>query len=64
MNEQEIEQRITEIETSMTSGDFWSDKSKAQLLVRELQDLKNKKDGVNGFDAGNTIFYSFRRRRC
>ncbi|QQR49945.1 PCRF domain-containing protein [Candidatus Nomurabacteria bacterium] len=56
MNEQEIEQRITEIETSMTSGDFWSDKSKAQLLVRELQDLKNKKDGVNGFDAGNTIF--------
>jgi protein subunit release factor A len=24
--------------------------------VRELQDLKNKKDGVNGFDASNTIF--------
>ncbi len=56
MNEEEINSRISEIETLMTGGDFWSDKTRAQEMVRELQDLKNKKEGVNAFDRGNTIF--------
>lgn len=56
MNEQEIIARIQEIETAMSQADFWADKASAQTLVKELQDLKNKKDGVNAFDRGNTIF--------
>jgi peptide chain release factor 2 len=56
MNEEEINNRISEIETLMTGGDFWSDKVRAQEMVRELQELKNKKEGVDAFDRGNTIF--------
>ena len=37
----EKEKRITEIETLMQDSNFWTDKEKAQELVRELQELKN-----------------------
>ena len=56
MNEEEINNRIAEIETLMSEADFWSDKVRAQEMVRELQELKNKKEGVDAFDRGNTIF--------
>ena len=32
----ELENRSAEIETAMSGGDFWSDKDKAQAMVREL----------------------------
>ena len=51
----EIEKRIAEIETAMSGGDFWSDKDKAQALVRELGELKTKKEGAAQFDRVNGI---------
>ena len=51
----EIENRIAEIETAMSGGDFWSDKDKAQAMVRELGELKTKKEGVAQFDRANGI---------
>ena len=51
----EIEKRIAEIETVMSGGDFWSDKDKAQALVRELGELKTKKEGAAQFDRANGI---------
>ena len=51
----EIENRIAEIETAMGGGDFWSDKDKAQAMVRELGELKTKKEGVAQFDRANGI---------
>ena len=51
----EIENRIAEIETAMSGGDFWSDKDKAQAMVRELGELKTKKEGVAQFDRANAI---------
>jgi peptide chain release factor 2 len=55
MDTNEIDRKIAEIEARMSEADFWSDKAKAQAMVRELQDLKDKKEGVGGFDKGSAI---------
>jgi peptide chain release factor 2 len=55
MNPEQIDTRITEIEEAMTSNDFWSDKDKAQQMLRELAELKQKKEGKAAFDKGSAI---------
>lgn len=53
MKSSEIDNRIQEIETAMYEPDFWTDKTKAQAMLRELEDLKNEKEGASAFDKGN-----------
>lgn len=55
MDTNEIDARIAAIEEAMGQGDFWADKNKAQALIKELQDLKDKKEGIGGFDRGSAI---------
>lgn len=55
MDTGEIDARIQEIETLMAGGNFWDDKTQAQGMIRELQDLKQKREGVNAFDKGSAI---------
>ena len=55
MKSNEIDNRIQEIETAMYEADFWSDKAKAQAMLRELEDLKNKKEGASAFDKGDAV---------
>jgi peptide chain release factor 2 len=50
-----IEEKIKKLEEEMTSPDFWSDKNKAQNILKELSELKEKKEGVNKYDKGNAI---------
>ncbi len=54
-NLHDIEKKITDIELLMENPDFWDDKVKAQGLIRELQVLKDKKEGVGAFDRGSAI---------
>ncbi len=51
----EIENEIDKLEELMQSPDFWSDKNKAQNILRELALLKEKKEGVGKYDKGNAI---------
>ena len=51
----DIDTRIAEIETAMSGADFWSDKDQAQAMIRELGELKDKKEGVAAFDKGSAI---------
>lgn len=51
----EIDSKINEIEALMQSVDFWSDKVKAQELIRELGELKDKKEGLARYDKGGAI---------
>lgn len=53
--ESTIDQQIAHIETEMAGADFWADKEKAQAMIRELGELKAKKEGVVAFDRGNAI---------
>lgn len=55
MDKTAIENRIVEIEALMQGADFWSNKDKAQAMIRELQELKDKKDGVGKFDRGGAV---------
>jgi len=52
---EKIQQKISELEVSMTTTDFWNDKIRAQTTVKELQDLKNQLAGVGKYDIGNAI---------
>ena len=55
MDSSELDKRITEIETAMSGADFWSDKDRAQAMIRELAELRAKKEGAAAFDKGNAI---------
>jgi len=59
MNINEKEKRILEIESLMAQGDFWTDSQKAQLLIKELQDLKNTLDGGGVYDNGGAVISIF-----
>lgn len=51
----EIESEIEKLEAQMQAPEFWSDKNKAQHVLKELADLKAKKEGVGKYDKGNAI---------
>ncbi len=57
----EISKRIQEIEKEMSSADFWKDKEKAQITVKELSNLKEQqKNTVAGplagkYDKGDAV---------
>ena len=50
-----IDEKIKELEEKMLAPDFWSDKNKAQNILRELAELKDKKEGLGKYDKGNAI---------
>jgi peptide chain release factor 2 len=51
--------RIAEIEQLMVDPHFWNNKTEAQLLIKELQDLKAARDGKSGYDEGDAIVTIF-----
>ena len=55
MKKEDIQQKIAELESAMSAGDFWSDKEKAQAMIRELQNLKDSLEGIGKYDKGNAI---------
>lgn len=55
MSKEAIEARISDIETAMASPDFWSDKDKAQAVLKEYQDLKQRLIGGSGYDKNDAI---------
>jgi peptide chain release factor 2 len=59
MTKDEIKKKIDEIETRMGEADFWTDKDKAQSLIRELQDLKDELEGVGKYDKGDAVVTIF-----
>ncbi len=55
MDKDNIQIEIDKIETLMQGSDFWNDKNKAQAMLKELELLKNKKEGIGKYDKGNAI---------
>jgi peptide chain release factor 2 len=55
MNKEIIEQKIQEIEARMADPEFWVDKDRAQLAVRELQALKESLIGIGKYEKGDAI---------
>lgn len=59
MTKEEIQKRITEIEKEMTSSGFWTDKEKAQSMIKEIQNLKMEMEGGNKYDKGGAVMTIF-----
>ncbi len=55
MEKDRIQKRIQEVEALMAVGDFWSDKSKAQTLLKELHTLKLAAEGAGAWERGNAV---------
>jgi peptide chain release factor 2 len=53
--ENNLDEQIKKLEEEIQSPEFWSDKNKAQNVLKELATLKEKKLGVNKYDRGNAI---------
>ncbi len=59
MTKEEKEQKIKELEAGMSAPDFWSDKSRAQAVIKEIQNLKEELSGVGKYDKGDAIVTLF-----
>jgi len=54
-NKEKMQARIAELEAAMVAADFWSDKSKAQAAIKELQSLKDGLEGIGKYDKGDAL---------
>lgn len=52
MNQEEAQKRIAEIDASMVDPVFWSDKDRAQAMIKERADLIAQLEGGNTHDRG------------
>lgn len=59
MNKEEIQQQIEALETEMYSADFWNDKVRAQAVLKEIEELKNKLEGGGKYDKGSAVLSIF-----
>lgn len=59
MEKEDINSRIEEIEKLMTLHTFWEDKNKAQSLIKELQEMKDQKEGLGKYDRGGSVINIF-----
>ncbi|MBI3888856.1 PCRF domain-containing protein [Candidatus Nomurabacteria bacterium] len=55
LDKSNIESEIKKLEDEMQAPDFWNDKMRAQGILKELAELKDKKEGANKYDKGNAI---------
>jgi len=51
--------KLAELEALMQVADFWSDKNKAQSVIKEISDLKADIEGVGKYDKGGAIITLF-----
>lgn len=59
MDHNEIQEKIAKLEGEMSSPDFWSDKNKAQATIKEIQNLKDKLEGLSKYDKKSAMLNIF-----
>jgi peptide chain release factor 2 len=59
MEKEEIKSKIEELEREMQSPNFWSDKDRAQAIIKEIQELKDDLEGVGKYDRGGAVMTIF-----
>jgi len=56
---EDINKKIEKIENEMKNPDFWNDKERAQELIKELNQLKEKSKEKNKYDKGDAVLTLF-----
>jgi peptide chain release factor 2 len=59
MSKEEMKAKIEELEAVMMAADFWSDKARAQVVIKDISELKEKLAGVGRYDRGNAVMTIF-----
>ncbi|MEK7460326.1 MAG: PCRF domain-containing protein [Patescibacteria group bacterium] len=59
MTKEEMSSKLAGLEADMMSADFWSDKVRAQAVIKEIAELKEKISGVGKYDRGNAVMTIF-----
>lgn len=59
MTNEDIQNRIKELEDKMLLPDFWSDKNAAQAVIKEIGDLKDKLLGFSKYDKKSAVLNIF-----
>ena len=54
-DKEEINKQIIILEEEMLQGNFWEDKTKAQLTIKKIGELKDEILGMGKYDKGNAI---------
>jgi peptide chain release factor 2 len=55
MNKEDIDSKLAALEAEMNDPNFWSNKPRAQAVIKEIQDLKTAKEGGGKYDKGDAI---------
>ena len=55
----EIKNKIKELEDEMQKTDFWGNKIRAQEVIKELGELKEKLTGGEKYDKGDAVLTLF-----
>ncbi|MCX6731822.1 MAG: PCRF domain-containing protein [Candidatus Parcubacteria bacterium] len=58
MNE-ETKKKIEQLEAETQKPDFWKDKERAQKIIKEIKDLKEKATGGEKYDKGDAVLTLF-----
>ena len=58
-NKEELKKELEKLETEMASANFWSNKDKAQVIIRRIQELKAEIEGVGKYDKGDAVMTIF-----
>jgi peptide chain release factor 2 len=59
MNTEEIKSKIEDLESQMASPDFWADKNRAQSVIKEIGELKDKLEGFAKYDKKDAVLNIF-----
>ncbi len=59
MNKEYIQKQIELLEAQMYAPEFWNDKSNAQAVLKEIEDLKLKLEGGGKYDKGDCVLSIF-----
>ncbi len=59
MDKDKIQKELENLELEMNSPSFWSDKDRAQFVIKKIQDLKNEISGFGKYDRGDAIMTIF-----
>lgn len=55
----QIDGQIKTLESQMSAPEFWSDKHRAQTVIKEINELRAKKEGRGKYDKGSAIMTIF-----
>lgn len=59
MNNEEVDKKIKELEMETQKPDFWKDKERAQKIIKEIKNLKDKLSGGGKYDKGDAVLTLF-----